>query len=271
MIIAILQNNIILRKHISYSDGSNYIIHDTKGNVLGNIVFNGTKCFFYANTNISVANSNGEAVNEIEVKEYSILNVTNTITKEVIQLYFYLAYVPNTTELEIKKNTITVGKGSGNDLVYTSPYMKNNQYKLTFQKDSWYLESVDGYVYVNDKLVKRKRVNHGDIIFSNGLKVVPVGNVLVVSNLLANTKLTPSAEAFVTKKKIVQQVNKDSLDKEGEQEVFKEEDEFQLRMNNLNNLNNYENGRQTFEALKDRNKELNFFLDKSGVQNNQIF
>ena len=226
MIIAILQNNLILRRHISYSDGSNYIIHDTKGNVLGNIVFHGTQCMFYSNTNISITSPNGEVVNEIEVKEYSVLNISNNITKEVIQLYFYLSYVPNTTELEIKKNTITVGKATGNDLVYNSPYMKNNQYRLTYQKDSWYLESIDGYVYVNDKLVKRKRVNHGDIIFSNGLKVVCIGNTIVVSNLLANTKLTPSSDAFVAKKRIVQQPTKDALDKEGEREVFGEEDEF---------------------------------------------
>ena len=106
---------------------------------------------FYANTNISITNSNNESVTEIEVKEYSVLNINNTVTKEVIQLYFYLSYVPNTTELEIKKNSINVGKGTDCDLVYNSPYMKNHQYKLTYQKESWYLESLDGFVYVNDK------------------------------------------------------------------------------------------------------------------------
>ena len=226
MIIAILQNNLILRRHISYSDGSNYIIHDTKGNVLGNIVFKDSKCTFYTNTNISITTPSGEVVNELEVKEYSVLNLSNTITKEIVQLYFYLSYVPNTTELEVKKNVITVGKSESNDLVYSSQYMKNNQYKLTYQNDSWYLETIDGFVYVNDKLVKRKRVNHGDIIFVAGLKVVPIGSTIVISNLLAGTKLTPSSSAFETKKRIVKEVNKDALIKEGEEEVFKEEDEF---------------------------------------------
>ena len=226
MIIAVLQNNLLIRLHLSSQAGGNYIIHDTKGNVIGNIVFEGDKYLFYANKNINIINAGGESTKSATITNYSSLNIEDISTKEKIQLYFYPAYVPNTTEFEVKKNEITVGKAQDCDLTYSSPYIMDHQYKLTYKDSSWYLESLDGYVFVNDKLVKRKRIKHGDIIFSFGLKVVCINNTIIASNLLANTTLTPNANAFNTKKRIAQKPNADAMDKEGDKEVFDAKDEF---------------------------------------------
>ena len=46
MIIAIEQNNNLLRIHLSMVDGSNHIIHDSKGNVLGKLELKGNNLSF---------------------------------------------------------------------------------------------------------------------------------------------------------------------------------------------------------------------------------
>ena len=226
MIIAVIQNNLMLRNHIYVSGDMDYIIHDTKGNVLGNIVFSGGKIIFHSNKNIDVRSGNGEIVESIEVKEYSVILLINHITKEELQVYVYPEYIPNVAEFDVKKSLITVGKGNSNDLCYSSPYMKEHQYKLSYQDESWYLETIDGYVFVNDKLVKRKRIKHGDIIFSAGLKVFCIGRSIITANLLTGTVLTPSQDAFGPRQQATQQVKEESLTKEGDLEVFDPSTEF---------------------------------------------
>ena len=45
------------------------------------------------------------------------------------------------------------------------------------------LETDGKNVYVNDSVVRRKTLMHGDIIFVEGLKIIPYINRVIISNL----------------------------------------------------------------------------------------
>ena len=226
MIIAIEQNNNLLRIHLSMVDGSNHIIHDSKGNVLGKLELKGNNLSFECINDYYIA-QNSERVYSVGVKDYSTIVLNRIDSKDSINIYFYPLVTPNTVEYEVKTNSITIGSDDSNSIVYSGSLMKPKQFKIDRQNNMWYLETIDGYVFVNDKLVKRKKIKHGDIIFSCGLKMFFIGNKIVLTNLLANTNVNIKPDVCVKVERIAQHVNPDSLDKEGEKEVFTQADEFQ--------------------------------------------
>jgi len=226
MIITIIQNNLMSKMHINSTSG-NYQIRDNYNTVVGNFVFADGKWIFNTNGDYAILLNGQETVNSAVVEMFTNIELVNLYDNSRIQVYFYLVSSENLLEVEAKNKTITVGKGSGNDIVYASPYMQNNQYKITYDGTSWYLETIDGYVFVNDRLVKRKKINHGDIIFSYGLKVVCLSNFLVINNLLKNISLSVNNQSLFNRQAFSQELSDNAMFMESEKEVFNPKEEFQ--------------------------------------------
>lgn len=111
-------------------------------------------------------------------------NNTSYILEDVANNYKYKLFIYNFnaqyTTYEIKSNTITIGP-SGCDINYQSPDMKTTT--INYNETNIYVTTEGKNVYVNDRLIKRKNVQHGDIIFIDGLKLIPYSNRIIISSL----------------------------------------------------------------------------------------
>ena len=164
--------------------------------------------------------TNKGSVKSCVVGTSSIFKLKNKFEQEDLIVYIYPSYIENTIEVKSKKNRITVGKASDCDIIYNSPLLKNHMFSLLYDKNMWFLETIDDYVYVNDRLVKRKRVDHGDVIFACGLKIFCLGDTIVVTNLLSNYTVSMNDSVFEKKAPITQEIHEGMLELEDDKEVF---------------------------------------------------
>ena len=83
------------------------------------------------------------------------------------------------------KNEILVGKDDTNDIIFNSSYMANNQYKIYRQDNYWILEDnglPDTLVFVNQCRVRKTVLKMGDVVFSNGLKLIWMNSFFKINN-----------------------------------------------------------------------------------------
>ena len=79
---------------------------------------------------------------------------------------------------------LLIGNDVSNAINYMKPLVSKNQAKLFYKSGFWGLETLDtnNSIYVNGNSVKNVRLYNGDIIFVWGLKIIIVGNILLINN-----------------------------------------------------------------------------------------
>lgn len=224
MIVAIAKKNNIVKSNIGISNNANYLIKDPQNNVIGNIVYVNNAWVLNTSNRYQIMNS-GNPVYSINVESNSAIEINDTFDHEKIYIFLYDLYSTEVIETKISKNVITVGRSAKNDICYEWPWMKEESFKLTLQNGFWLLESIGDNVFVNDRMVKRKRIDYGDVLFAYGLKLFFVNDIVVVHNTIKLAKVKLS-DCFSKKEPISQEVKKESFAKEDEQEVFTPEEEF---------------------------------------------
>lgn len=81
-------------------------------------------------------------------------------------------------------NELTIGFGDDNGIIYKQKLLTDSKVKLTYNNNVWTVDNLNGSntVYVNEKMVVVEQVSHGDIIFLMGLRIIPMGNYLLINN-----------------------------------------------------------------------------------------
>jgi len=225
MVVAVISKNMLFKVFLSDTPDGDYQIRDYFNVVIGNIVYVDNKLQFNANHNFEIQTDKGVVASCI-VSIGTVFNIKNIVDQTIITVYIYSSNVENSIEIKPKKNKIVIGKASDCDICYNSPYLRNHAYSLLSDKGMWFLETIDDYVYVNDRLVKRKRVDHGDVIFVGGLKVFCLGDTVVVAGLLNNYTVQLNNGTFDKKQPITQEIRQGVLELEDDKEVFGD-DKFQ--------------------------------------------
>lgn len=203
----------------------NYIIKDNYQNMIGNVVFVENHWVFYASQNY-VVKYNGNEQKNAPLSAFSSLEVRRILSDETLLLFAYPIIVNHASELQIKKTKITIGRDSLNDICYDSPYIKPNHAVLTVENNHWYLECLEGLAYVNGRLVKRKRIDHGDILFFYGLRLFCLSNIIVVVNLVGNNKLGVKGESFEQTNLRKQEIKEGVMELESEESLYTGEEQF---------------------------------------------
>ncbi len=225
MIIAIINSNHIDKITLSKEVVGNYQVKDSNHNVYGNVIPANGKWEFHASSNYYVV-SNGTNINSISVEAYSYLELKNRDNGEITYIYIYPSLLDNETMLQIKKNKLLIGKNTSADIIYNGPQVMNNHAYLSYENNNWIIDCQEGYAFVNDRMVKKKKVNHGDIIFIYGLKIFCIANMVVVSNLVKSNSLNLNNESFSQAKIMPQEKKEGLMTIEGDKELYGANEQF---------------------------------------------
>ena len=101
--------------------------------------------------------------------------------------YKYILYCLPTYDKTILFNvldaSILVSSQAQADIYYQNDYLKNFSFKIYYD-NAWYIELLtDTYlVYLNNKSIKKERLFNGDVIFVLGLRIVVLGNYMIINN-----------------------------------------------------------------------------------------
>lgn len=103
----------------------------------------------------------------------------------------------NYTKYGVVENTIlSIGKTTGNDIVFSSPFVSKNHAVLSYQYGKWTIEdrnSLNG-TYVNDYPASKVLLNPGDVIYIMGMKLIIGDDFFAINN--------PDEEVRVNKEKV---------------------------------------------------------------------
>ncbi len=174
-------------------------------------------------TNYKVFNK-GVTAEAFTINGNSIFTIENQITKDKVKVY---AYNPNTTPhktYDIKKNNITIGKGL-NDIVFKGEDISGTT-TLSYSNNKWIIETDQKNVYANNILIKRKNLLHGDIVFIDGLKIIPYSNRIIIQNLSGENNLTVSNSLQELNLNIENNTKEGVYDIETERSLFEGKDLF---------------------------------------------
>ena len=138
---------------------------------------------------------NGEIKEEVLVNIDTFYFLKNHLNDEIIAIFCTKIY----NELNyycVNDNTeILIGRDSNCQINYNNSLIAMKHAKLKYQNNRWHVENLDkSYkTYVNGFAMQESYIPHGVVIFIMGLKIIPIGNTLIVNNpaLSVSTTLIP--------------------------------------------------------------------------------
>lgn len=117
------------------------------------------------------------------------VNLTDYFSCEILYRksdYKYILYClptyDKTSLFNVMEASILIGNNNA-DIVYRNNYLENFNVNIYYD-NAWYIEVLtDTYlVYLNNKSVKKERLYNGDVIFILGLRIVVLGNYMIINN-----------------------------------------------------------------------------------------
>ncbi len=223
------------QKQISFTLPSkiygNYWIQDidennNEKNII-NISENNGQWVAYSNKTVKIM-INDEIVRSAVLEDYQFLFLK--VKDEPGYLILYTCPVNDSTmkRLTVNKDMqITIGSDPKNTIHCQNRLLAPTHIKLTYQKTSWIIEPLKSEygIFVNNKIVTGiTRLNHGDVIFAMGLKLIILENSILINN--------PQNSVTYDKKALSPYVDKEyeeitpSQEEEEEIELYEENDYF---------------------------------------------
>ena len=170
---------------------------------------------------------NNKEIDATVLREYSLyfLRINN-------ENDYILLYCSPTEERSIRKLQVTtpckilIGNNSDAQINYNYPLISKNQATLTYTDNNWYIEDLNSNygTYVNNELVSTKKMYHGDIIFIMGLKIIVLGDSLIINDI--GNLIKYDNKIFTTKKELIQPIINEESSPEESIEFYKDEDYF---------------------------------------------
>ncbi len=204
----------------------NYWIKDTleteEKNIINISEYNG-KWAAFSNKNVKII-VNNEPVRSVLLEEYQFLFLK--VKEEPGYLILYTSPVrdDSITRLLVRGDRqLIIGSDPKSTIFCQNELISKTHLKLTYQKKTWLLEDLKsqyGTFVNNKKVIGITRLNHGDVIFVMGLKMIVLGNTIIVNNPKGSMHYQENFLERVEEVKKIDQV----LEKE-EEEIFLYEEE----------------------------------------------
>ena len=170
---------------------------------------------------------NNKEVDATVLKEYSLYFLRINNENDYILLYCSPKEERSIRKLQVKGPTkVLIGNNPDAQINYNYPLVSKNQATLTYTDNNWYIEDLNSNygTYVNNELVSTKKLYHGDIIFIMGLKIIPLGDSLII-NEIGNLVKYNNQEFSIKRELIQPTINEENMPEENI-EFYKEEDYF---------------------------------------------
>lgn len=142
------------------------------------------------------------------ISDYKIMNnnsLINSVNLEIGKFYVLcfgqkkkLVYVEDSIDNTFKiykinvNCNLVVGKDSKNNICYNSSYLLNQHLALFFENNTWRCQlAPNSSVYINKILTTEQNISlkNGDILYLYGLKIIVMGNVIMINNPSNNVKI----------------------------------------------------------------------------------
>ncbi len=166
-------------------------------------------------------------INEIILSDYTF-HYVQIEQEEVALLYCSPVYDDNNVQLEIKGFCeILIGKSPLCKIIFNLPTVAEEHAKLIYNNGKWGVVDLNtqfGTYVNNERIVGARELNHGDIIFISGLKIIVLGNTIVTNNPFDRAKY--SGDVFNIYNKPVVSIEEVDEEKNNELEVYEENDFF---------------------------------------------
>ena len=204
-----------------------YFIKDESKNII-NISESNGKWLATSNRNYKIMSNDDK-----ELKSAYLANYQFLLLKEVDTGAYFIIYSVNVNDdnrkyYEIKgDNTITIGNKETNDICYLNKLVENSNLNLTYKGNSWLLEEAGGEykAFVNgEPVAKQMKLNHGDIIFLMGLKIIAFSNRLIIGAPHNSVHVNSNK---LTAKQITKGTPKTLSQDSSEVELYEEKDYFE--------------------------------------------
>ncbi len=110
--------------------------------------------------------------------------------------YKYILYCLPTYDKTMLFNVVSasIQIGTNNsDIIYRHNFLGNFNVRIYYE-NAWYIEVLnDTYlVYLNNRSIKKERLYNGDVIFILGLRIVVLGNYMIINNPLNTVSINPA-------------------------------------------------------------------------------
>ena len=164
-------------------------------------------------------------INEVVLTNYSF-HYIQIEKEEIALLYCCPVYDENNIKVEVKNPVeILIGKSQLCKIIFNLPTVSEEHAKLTFNNGTWTITDLNskfGTYVNNDRVIGTKILQHGDIIFITGLKIIVLGNILITNNPFDRAKY--SGDVFSLYQRPNTQIEPTDEDKDNELEVYEESD-----------------------------------------------
>ena len=161
-------------------------------------------------------------IEKIVLKEYETYYISVGKNQEVYILYCSPVYEKNFFQFNIQKTQeILIGNSERANIIYKNPLVNNIHARMFSYDGIWKIENLDYKtgVFVNGKAVTNDAqvLQNGDVIFLLGLKIIKLGNSLLMNN--PNGSVTYSKQTMLlTKPMEYNMQNVKAIDEESDTE-----------------------------------------------------
>lgn len=221
MILLKLEQNNITRIKLSDRITGSYQIFNNRDEVIATVNA-ANDVWQITPTNLYKLTKNGVVVPNDSFNSAASYGVESSLSNEKYQLYIYEPSIIHFFTYELRKNELTIGR-EGCDINYASQNMANT--KLTYNENVWTLETSSTNVYANDILVRKRTLLHGDIIFIDGLKIVPYSNRIIISNIM-NYQISVNGDTLMQINPEKTEDNQSNFNAETERSIFENQEYF---------------------------------------------
>ena len=124
---------------------------------------------------------NNQNVNSINLSDYFCCEILYR-KSDYKYLLYCLPTFENTTLFQVKDADILIGNNNS-DINYFNNLLGNYNVRIYYD-NAWYIEVLNdlNFIYLNNKSVKKERLYNGDVIFILGLRIVVLGNFMILNN-----------------------------------------------------------------------------------------
>ena len=146
------------------------------------------------NERIGIINSNKKTLEKITLTEYSTYCIEIGKTQDIYILYCSPVYEKSYKGYNIRQlKNITIGSDTNCHIEYDNALLADKHAVIYLNNGRWKIKNYDQKygTYINDTLVEKNEefLFNGDVIFIMGLKIIFMGNYVVVNNPLNRVKV----------------------------------------------------------------------------------
>ena len=190
------------------------------------------KWIVYSNKNVSIINNN-QPINKVVLEAYNFFLLKLKNQDGYLILYVLPLNDQSKKNYTINNNqVITIGSSNDNAIIYKNPLTSPHHAKLEYKNNTWLIEDLNSQngTFVNNLVIPKEKIivlNHGDIIFIMGLKIIVLANQIVINNPLNSVVVNKS----ILKEKTMEQKTENIKTEEDELEInLYEENDYFVRM-----------------------------------------